>query len=311
MFLELQAGLLALLLHSSISFLLPSTSFRRPSATLEASLSHLTSSPERYAASLGLSIEEMKIAKADRIAKSQALHDALQSKDLNGPQKHAIQCQHVMAHGQHPFVCPTCWTYLPICVCTHKVRYDIPVQQVILWTHHDEWGSVANTGSVLPLVLKDVSLKLKGLPEHDAWFDEILHDPTILPIVLWPDHHQYCHGQKSYYSIEDLLLRHQRKKIVLIAIEGTWRNARRMVSKLNSVGLVGLTQEQMFGWRRQPSDGSLRSQGNFASPENACTAEAVVGALVALGMDPNMGETVLQRVAQKMDLTRRYQGHDC
>jgi DTW domain-containing protein YfiP len=284
-------------LYQATSFLAPQSIIRYPSLLFD-SVSQLTSSPERYAASMGLTIEEMEIIQANRTARSQALHETLQSSSLTGPEKHALLCQHVVAHGQHPFVCPTCWTYQPICVC-RPVRdaYDIPIQQVVLWTHHDEWGSVSNTGSVLPLLLKDVSMKLKGLPEHDAWLDKLLNDPTVLPVVLWTDHNPS--ENHYYYSTEELL--QADKPIVLIAMEGTWRNSRRMVSKLPVAGRWSLTREQVL------SGASIREQG--PSPEHACTAEAVVGALVALGLDPTKGASVLQLVNQKVNLTRRYQGH--
>ena len=252
----------------------------------------------------------MEAIQANRSAVSQALHQTLQSSHLTGPQKHILKCQHVMTHGRHAFVCPTCWTYKAICLCRLRPRelYDLPVQQVILWTHHDEWGSVTNTGSVLPLLLKNVSLKLKGLPEHDAWFEETISSSQVLPVVLWRDHdNQQEKQQRQYSSLDDL--RQSTKPVVLIVMEGTWRNARRMVSKL-PVGRCSLSVQQLFGWRQHDAArrGSLLPQAGDEA--NGCTAEAVVGALVALGLDRIQGEAVMQLVVKKMEWTRQYQGHD-
>ena len=289
----------------SASFVTFVTRIRYP-LTLHGSLSHLTSSPERYAASLGLTIPEMQHIQNNRIEKSKDLHNTLQCSELTGPQKHTLKCQHIMEYGQHPFVCRRCWTYQPICICNynnvrvHDELDGIPVQEVIVWTHHDEWGAVANTGSVLPLRLKNVSLKLKGLPEHDIWLNEVINNPAVLPLVLWKD--QSVASPYKQYSIDDLL--QQEKQIVLIAVEGTWRNARRMVTKLGPMGRLALSEQHVHGWRQ--STGSLRPQ---ASSDQACTAEAVIGALVALGLEKRVGLSVLQLVEKKMDLTRQYQGH--
>ena len=141
-------------------------------------------------------------------------------------------------------------------------------------------------------------MKLKGLPEHDSWLEKLLNDPTILPVVLWPDHNP-SENHYYYYSTDELL--QADKPIVLIAMEGTWRNARRMASKIPVPGRWSLSREQVL------SGASIREQGH--SLDHACTAEAVVGALVALGLDPNEGASVLQLVNQKVNLTRRYQGH--
>ena len=296
--------LLVLLLADASALLNPIAIVYPYSPPLYESLSHLTSSPERYAASLGLTVEDMKAIQANRSAVSQALHQTLQSTLLTGPQKHILTCQHVMTHGRHAFVCRTCWTYQAICLCRMRELHDLPVQQVILWTHHDEWGSVSNTGSVLPLLLKNVSLKLKGLPEHDAWFNEMIRSSSVLPVVLWTDHDNQQEKQRQHYTIDDL--KRITKPVVLIAMEGTWRNARRMVSKLPSVGRCSLSVQQLFGWRQHAA--SLRPQAGDEA--NGCTAEAVVGALVALGLDPIRGEQVMQLVEKKMEWTRQYQGHD-
>ena len=97
----------------------------------------------------------------------------------------------------------------------------------------------------------------------------------------------------------------QHQQIVLIALEGTWRNARRMLTKLGPIGRLTLSEQDIHGWRHSTS--SLRPQ---ASSGQACTAEAVVSALVALGLEKSKGLSVLKLVEKKMDLTKRYQGHD-
>ena len=82
------------------------------------------SSPERYAAALGLSPEEVRRRKERHLEASEALHAQLEgcgdggaAAAVEGRDKHALKCRHRLAHGRHPFACPRCWAYLPVCVC--------------------------------------------------------------------------------------------------------------------------------------------------------------------------------------------------
>ena len=301
------------------------------------SLSHTISSPERYADALGLTTEQVQATKRLR----QQHVDALQSK-LNqqqqptstktteeelARQRHRLVCQHRFDHGKHPFVCRQCWSYNPICICNQQrdPKKDIsPCREVILWTHQSEWGSPSNTGSVLPLVLNRTRMLMKGL--HDDEFEAILKDPAVQPVILWPDmkndakQKQPVEGETTttkrhnFVSAKALRLHSMGdKRIVLIAIEGTWRQARRMVSKLSP------EYPRLSIQRRRPSPqdtasaalspsilAPLRSKSAQASKESVCTAEAVVWALEELGMEPD--PTVLDLVRHKIDQTRRYQG---
>jgi len=115
------------------------------------------------------------------------------------------------------------------------------VDQVVLWTHHREWTSISNSGSLLPLLLKNVTLLMKGLPEHDTKMNELLvHDPQRIIVVLWPDNdistrqnhsNTTITNRKTWQQIQEMVIDGS-KKITLLAVEGTWRTARRMESKL-------------------------------------------------------------------------------
>ena len=264
------------------------------------SLSHTISSPERYAAALDMSVKQVEEIKSTREKSLDDLQAQLaQTKD--GVVRHRLICEHRFLHGKHPFVCKNCWSYNPICICNEvpQRKSRIPCERIILWTHHSEWGSPSNTGSVLPLLLENTQLMMKGL--HDEEFQNILcSDPTIQPIVLWPNVNKHSDAGPSsirYVSVDDLI----GKKIMLLAIEGTWRQARRMVAKL--------PYPRLSLENHTPSKTSvlapLRSQKE--GPEHSiCTAEAVVSALERLGMEAN--PVLLDTVCRKVDQTRRYQG---
>jgi DTW domain-containing protein YfiP len=420
------------------------------------------SSNERYAEILNMTIHDVEKQKHKRQKASEDLHLTLQSTLLNlsGKEKHELICQHLLDNGRHPFECPKCWTYKPICVCDlaknvtknskeevkgtiadtiadttttssssstststttsttantntnnndndNNINNDV---DVIVWTHHREWGIISNTGIILSLTLPNLNdniqscqLLMKGLPQHD----QILHDiivqseqsddddpddlnnnpsPPPLVVVLWPevskikkeskkknknknkkcdnddddhDHDsvqeqqhpsqsQSSQSQPTYTSIDEIKKemaknKQQRKKIVLIAVDGTWRNARRMVSRLPlTIPRLDLSIDTVFGGSSNSSSSDddndddaqftsilapLRSRGDdernnnnnnnngsttsSSSRRQVCTAEAVVGALMSLGtINEHQGQHVLDVTKTKIERVCKYRGKD-
>ncbi len=314
--------------------------------TLPPSISHLLSTPELYAHAYNMTIEEIHQYQLNYQHSIEQMKETLITQSVkNGNEKidgkeiHSLQCKIRYTFGRDPFVCKRCWTYFPICVCdraTSKIIYKPScIDKVIIWTHLDEWGKTSNTGSVLSMTLGDgwCNVWMKGLESHDELMRRMLEDEMILPIVLWPKVEQSKkashiisgnndinqHQWITTEEIENLMksstgTRLQKpRKIVLIAIEGTWRNARRMVKKLplpSHVKRLDL-KDNIFSVMKDGNDSilhPLRSQGDGASKTNVCTAEAVVAALMILGLSKRDGEHILDVAATKIDLVSRFQG---
>lgn len=261
--------------------------------------SSMATSPERFSKTLGLTVAEVKEIWAAREERGRQLDLALKATPV-GPARHRLICESRFRHGKHPFVCKQCWTYLPICICDRvpATKKKIPCEQVLLWTHHNEWGDGTNSGSVLPLLLENTRMLMKGL--HDEEFDRILNeDPSVQPVILWPNvnvHKSSDTRSPKFVRKEDL----REKKIILVAMEGTWRQARRMVAKLPyprlSLEALG-TEKSILAPLRSREDGPK---------DSVCTAEAVIYALERLGMEPD--PFLLDMVQQKVDRTVMYQG---
>jgi hypothetical protein len=172
-------------------------------------LAGLDSSPERYAKALNMTVQQVADRKVEHRLASMALQ--LQIKEVyDGTERHRLICEHRIRYGQHPFVCPECWSYVPVCVCHHlasevKARTtelncgsNQPLTskinsklEVVVWIHHKEWGLTSNTGGLLRLALgtKACTLFMKELPKHDnqlqrLYFDQHLIDKLL--VVLWP-----------------------------------------------------------------------------------------------------------------------------
>lgn len=385
---------------------------------IDVLLPYQLSSPERYAAAMNMTVKQVKERKDDFKRASDILHEQVlllkrQSRTPSGasytsiddldddPSKavHTLICQHRYEWGQHPFVCPRCWTYTPICVCrvaeSHHIdrrREGTPTAilssskswlpsnlDVVIWTHHKEYGLTSNTGGLLPLLLddrqsddgKDVDslnhhqphrrcyVLMKGLPDHDSWLQHKIIDKhesgEYLVVVLWPSDERKQQQEQQQQKLRSIsldetkriLLETQRRqqqqdeeerpdstttttisRVVLIAVDGTWRNARRMVSRLPNVLPrldLSATTDSSCSTQIFPVDGRtnnnnksllapIRSRGPSQRKDGGaglvCTAEAVTAALVALGLEPSDGERILDLARTKVDLVRQYRGHE-
>lgn len=157
---------------------------------------------------------------------------------------------------------------------------------------------------------------MKGLPEHDNQLRDVVGSEDGLQVVLWPDTNKQD-GSAPAITLEEVTSQLQDgKDVALIVVDGTWRNARKMVTKLpSSVRRLDLSANIVFGEGQEDNDSSkqsilapLRSKGPNSAQRQVCTAEAVVGALRQLGLNENDGEHVLEATRLKVDYVRRYRG---
>ena len=217
-----------------------------------------------------------------------------------------------------------------MCVCglTGDQKLSIPEHlEIVVWTHHREWGLTSNTGCLLPLMLENCKLSMKGLSEHDEAMErEVFSDDECLAVVLWPDQSTAASSRKSKtveaetITLEEVLVEIKTRRVVLIAVDGTWRNARRMVSRLPaSVRRLDLPLDVVYSEQSSEDVSSnmksllspLRSKGPSLSNESerqVCTAEAVVGALLHMGLDEFEGDKVINLATKKVDVVRKYRG---
>jgi DTW domain len=251
---------------------------------------------------------------------------------------------------------------LPLPVVSSVASSDRPplppynALDMILWTHHKEWGSPSNTGSVLVVALEQLldrvssssaipflsgHMLMKGLEEHEAALAHLLQpqrpQEVVLPVVLWASDHSNgdstttnaaeATSNRCYVSVEQLF--HELRKrsngtnckpvmdtkgekeemnkiesvqlttsvrIVLIAVEGTWSQARRMVTKLPAtVRALHLSDAELFGWRRTISSAPF-SQGDTIAWQRA--DESSFAGPVSI-LDPLRKQKTLNRFPEK------------
>jgi hypothetical protein len=182
---------------------------------------------------------------------------------------------------------------------------------------------------------------MKGLPKHDEEFQGILDNVgTGQVVILWPDNDTSSVQTEQPHPVDPKLQHHRviwqdlqttlarsdsDNQLTLIVLEGTWRTARRMASKLPArIQRLSLPPNILF-WSTRPVgdvddvdyDETLRvrqssliplRQQEGGSQLNLCTAEAVTAALVGLGLSHENGGRILGLIQKKVDQTRRYRG---
>lgn len=295
-------------------------------------LSDRLSSPQRYASALNLTMGEVARIKQEHENATAKLHRILASDEIPGKEKHELLCQHRLDHGRHPFVCKKCWSYLPVCVCSMAGGDKISLPQnlsVVVWTHHREWGLTSNTGGLVGLVLEDCHVLMKGLAAHEAILTQYLDDPDTVVLVLWPDPKSDNNTGRTGAGARHMALPVAKeilrnKKVVLIAIDGTWRNPRRMVARLpqDKLYCTDLSMNALqaifdgrgnratiygkFGRGSQSLLAPLRGRGPNVGENQVCTAEAVAGALIQLGLPRTEADRLLSLAINKVDLVCRY-----
>ena len=328
-----------------------------PGRDLPESLSHLVSSPKLYAAALNLTQSQIKQQQDDFDNKHRILQEVIADRNRTNVEKQDAVCKFRYQYGRKPFVCPSCWSYLPICICQRWKHLQEneppstrsnplnPMVQVVFYTHSEEWQRTSNTGSVVAMALNTrpndhgtticqapaAQLLLKGLISHEEQLDSLLQDSNNLPVLLWPRNEQkqyepdktptyvdtdeirdWLHGpaQNVTDSVTDELFSSKRR-VVLIALDGTWRNARRMVHRFG----LDIPRMQVAPTKAQSILAPLRQQGphpvakHAVVNKNQCTAEAVVAALVGIqAISTEHGQQILDLVQAKVDLTVKYRG---
>ena len=192
-------------------------------------------------------------------------------------------------------------------------------------------------------MLENCYMLMKGLPEHDSQLEQYLLDDNCLVVALWPSSNDADPANAKIeatgtstnpkVSFDEILEKFQNDrlnpqgnmmaptKVVLLAVDGTWRNARRMVAKLPpAVVRLDLSADivQLSGsgggsiltpLRARDKNGSgRRSHGDDDDDRLVCTAQAIVGALATLGLPCDDVCDVLTITKIKVDLIRRYRG---
>ena len=158
--------------------------------------------------------------------------------------------------------CVACRLRSPLCVCADAPHLNVATRLVLIM-HSKEWGSLTNTGHLTRLALRNVEIRLHGVP-HQAVRCEGLAPSTL---VLFP-------GERSDPLTREYLSTLPRP-LTLLVPDGNWNQAKSMMRR------VPMLREARPVRLDAPSLG-FRSLRRNSNDERRSTFEAIAQTLGVL-----------------------------
>ena len=186
--------------------------------------------------------------------------------------------------------CPVCRLTPLLCVCATLPTIDLPVR-VLLIQHHKERDKQSNTGRLAHRMLANSELVYFG--SRDTPFDEeLLRQPETDYFVLHPLPGAVPLAPGGLDPAPG-------RRATLVVLDGTWRQARRMTSRVP--GIAGLPFVTL------PDDGRTPYQPRRApAPGHYSTIDAIANALRFAGHveAADRMERVLREIRPRLDHVR-------
>ncbi|MBZ9538964.1 DTW domain-containing protein [Modicisalibacter tunisiensis] len=178
------------------------------------------------------------------------------------------------ARGSFVERCPSCRLPALNCLCAFRVTAE-STTRVWLLTHPLEHYKPTNTGRLIGDVLANTEVFTWQRTEPDERLLALLDDPGFAPFVVFPDDQpDYAHRVVGPEAVREA--RDDGRIPVLILLDGTWRQARRIFRKsayLDALPVLPLhTQRHTRYHLRKP-----------ASAAHLCTAEVAAELLRQVG----------------------------
>lgn len=191
--------------------------------------------------------------------------------------------------------------HLGLCICEALRSIHTHTRtRITILMHVSEAHKPTSTGHLASLVLSNAEVRLRGLPHVATRLDDVATNArragaeSYRPIVLFP--------ARNAIPLEEARRNIRGAQINLIVPEGTWRQARKVLTRepeLTEVPVVRLpanTPPSQYGLRR-----NVRDSGHL------CTLEAIAVALACLG-EQAAASALLDALRLMVDRVRRSRG---
>ena len=184
--------------------------------------------------------------------------------------------------------CAHCQIFGPLCICALAPGLTTRAK-VVIFMHFRELPLTTNTARLAELALTDCEIRIRGRREAPVDALDLVADPTLLPLLLYPAENSVELGSAHLQRAEA-----EGKRIVLIVPDGNWRQgskAARRTPGLENVETVRLPPGAL-------SEYVLRSEPR---PECVSTFEAIARGLGVLEGKP-VEERLMEYFRIKIDL---------
>ncbi|MBY5994046.1 tRNA-uridine aminocarboxypropyltransferase [Ferrimonas balearica] len=164
--------------------------------------------------------------------------------------------------------CPRCQIAESHCCCAWARPGQSPLRFCLLM-HHKEPMKPTNTGRLIAETLPDTLAYCWDRTEPDPALVALLSDPAYQPMVVFPG--QYAEPERVVESIEVS----SAKRPLLILLDGTWKQARRMFQSdlLTGLPVLSITPEALSRYKLR----SAAHEHQLATAEVAAQVLAIAG----------------------------------
>lgn len=160
--------------------------------------------------------------------------------------------------------CPLCKINKAMCFCDQVFRIDNKVKVTIIM-HHREKHLTTNTANLATRVLMNSKIVQRGLMDHVFTYEDLKIEDDETAYYLFP-HEDAMTLNEEFYQ------KHHNQKIHLIVPDGTWRQAKKVYGREESLQKIpcvklpeGIRSE--YRLRKSPRE------------DGVCTYEAIAYAL--------------------------------
>ncbi|MHA2938346.1 tRNA-uridine aminocarboxypropyltransferase [Vibrio sp. RC27] len=178
------------------------------------------------------------------------------------------------ARGGRTKRCSVCQTAKPYCICHARPRTSDRVA-VLLLLSDNEVLKPSNTGRLVADIVTDTHAFQWNRTEPDPNLLALLSDPKYFPVILFPQ--EYIEDSRRILSADALVP--SDKTLLLILLDGSWREARRMFRKspyLNALPVISITPTHLSQYLLRKSE----------NENHLSTAEVTALALKNVGLNP-------------------------
>lgn len=184
--------------------------------------------------------------------------------------------------------CKNCALSIQLCLCEHFEPRGIRTK-IVLLTHQKELWKTTNSARLLPLILEDVELRVRGNRNKTLDLTDLAQHQGP-KFILYPS--------SDSVELESDILKSE-DRALLVVPDGTWRQARKVVSRV--AGLADFRRVHLA-----PGGPSRYRLRKTEDPSRLCTYEAVaraLGLLENLELQRDM-ESLLELMVERFLWTR-------
>ncbi|MFK4753596.1 tRNA-uridine aminocarboxypropyltransferase [Oceanobacter antarcticus] len=149
-----------------------------------------------------------------------------------------------IARGGRMIRCQHCLLSLPLCLCTQRPAPSDEVAVCLIY-YKGEVYKPSNSGRLVADVLSDNHAFLWNRTEPDAALLALLTNPAYAPLVIFPFQYadtQQCLDTPDKLQQYQMQASEQQRKPLLILLDGSWREARKMFRSpyLSGIPILGI-----------------------------------------------------------------------